>query len=55
MSSKLHHKSFIDILKKNGFSELNIDTKKIREILKSTNKRINKSDGLYYIEEPFGS
>jgi DNA (cytosine-5)-methyltransferase 1 len=55
LSSKSHHESFIDILKKNGFYELNIDTKKIREILKSTNKRINRPDGLYYIEEPFGS
>lgn len=54
-SSKLHHKTFIDILTKNGFSELLIDKKKIREIIDSTNKIINKSNGLYYIEEPYGS
>lgn len=55
MSSKLHHNSFVEILNRNGFSELEIDTYTLRKVLKSTNKRINKSDGLYYIEEPFGS
>jgi DNA (cytosine-5)-methyltransferase 1 len=55
MSSKSHHIAFIDILFRNGFSKLTIDTKKIREILKSLNKSINKPDGLYYIEEPFGT
>jgi DNA (cytosine-5)-methyltransferase 1 len=54
MTSKLHHKTFINILHTYEFSELNITTKKIREILK-LNSTIKKPNGRYYIEEPFGS
>lgn len=55
ISSQNHHKLFIDVLNKNGFSNMSIEKEIIRSILKSRNKRIGKPDGIYYIEEPFGS
>ena len=55
LSSKTHHQLFINILIQNGYNELKINTKDLREILKLDIKQINEINGLYYIEEPNGS
>jgi len=54
-TSELHHQTFKNILSDNNINKLIIDKIEFRKIMKSEIRNINDTDGIYYVEEPYGT